>query len=115
MIDEESFRDDLYYRLNIVPIHVPALRKRREDIPLLVEHFLNHFCQRHRRPTKQIADDAMHVLTAASWPGNVRQLRNVMERLVVTVLDDVNRRGKSAIGSCMPRGRFRFRHARCGR
>ncbi len=89
MIDEETFREDLYYRLNIVPIHVPALRKRRDDIPLLVEHFLNHFCQRHRRPIKQIASDAMHVLTVASWPGNVRQLRNVMERLVVTVLDDV--------------------------
>ena len=87
MIDEETFRDDLYYRLNIVPIHVPALRKRREDIPLLVEHFLNHFCQRHRRPVKQIDDDAMQRLVAASWPGNVRQLRNVIERLVVTVLD----------------------------
>ena len=89
MIDEESFREDLYYRLNIVPIHVPALRQRREDIPLLVEHFLNHFCHRHRRPLKKIADDAMRVLSAANWPGNVRQLRNVMERLVVTVLDDV--------------------------
>ncbi len=88
MIDEKTFREDLYYRLNIVPIHVPALRKRREDIPLLVEHFLNHFCQRHRRPVKQIASDAMHVLTAASWPGNVRQLRNVIERLVVTVMND---------------------------
>lgn len=89
MIDDETFREDLFYRLNIVPIHVPALRKRRDDIPLLVEHFLNHFCQRHRRGVKQIADDAMHVLTAASWPGNVRQLRNVMERLVVTVTDEV--------------------------
>jgi DNA-binding NtrC family response regulator len=88
MIDEETFRDDLYYRLNIVPIHVPALRKRREDIPLLVEHFLNHFCQRHRRPVKQITDDAMQRLVAASWPGNVRQLRNVIERLVVTVMND---------------------------
>lgn len=87
MIEEETFREDLYYRLNIVPIHVPALRKRREDIPLLVEHFLNHFCQRHRRPNKQITSEAMHRLTAASWPGNVRQLRNVMERLVVTVMD----------------------------
>ncbi len=89
MIDEETFREDLYYRLNIVPIHLPALRQRREDIPLLVEHFLNHFCQRHRRPVKQVAREAMHVLTAASWPGNVRQLRNVMERLVVTVIDEV--------------------------
>jgi two-component system NtrC family response regulator len=89
MIDEESFRDDLYYRLNIVPIHVPALRNRREDIPLLVEHFLNHFCQRHRRPLKQITDEAMQRLGAANWPGNVRQLRNVIERLVVTVMSDI--------------------------
>lgn len=89
MIDEETFREDLYYRLNIVPIYLPSLRKRREDIPLLVEHFLNHFCQRHGRPNKQVADEAMHILTTANWPGNVRQLRNVMERLVVTVMDDV--------------------------
>tara|TARA_R110002072_G_scaffold145460_1_gene291951 strand:+ start:101913 stop:103271 length:1359 start_codon:yes stop_codon:yes gene_type:complete len=89
LIDDGTFRDDLYYRLNIVPIQIPALRERREDIPLLVEHFLNHFCQRHNRPAKRVADEAMHVLTAATWPGNVRQLRNVMERLVVTISDDV--------------------------
>jgi len=89
LIDEGTFREDLYYRLNIVPIHVPALRERREDIPLLVEHFLNHFCQRHNRPTKQVSNEAMHAITAAGWPGNVRQLRNVMERLVVTVTDEV--------------------------
>jgi two-component system NtrC family response regulator len=89
IIAEQSFREDLYYRLNIVPIHVPALRQRRDDIPLLVEHFLNHFCQRHRRPQKKIASDAMPVLIAANWPGNVRQLRNVVERLVVTVMEDV--------------------------
>jgi DNA-binding NtrC family response regulator len=89
LIDDGTFRDDLYYRLNIVPIQIPALRERRDDIPLLVEHFLNHFCQRHNRPAKRIADEGMHVLTAAAWPGNVRQLRNVMERLVVTVSDDL--------------------------
>lgn len=89
LIDDGTFRDDLYYRLNIVPIQIPALRERREDIPLLVEHFLNHFCQRHNRPAKRITDEGMHVLTVAAWPGNVRQLRNVMERLVVTVSDDV--------------------------
>ncbi|MCB0293641.1 MAG: sigma-54-dependent Fis family transcriptional regulator, partial [Calditrichaeota bacterium] len=91
MIEAGTFREDLYYRLNVVPIQVPALRERREDIPLLVEHFLNHFCKRHCRPPKQLADDAVQVLTAGNWPGNVRQLRNVMERLVVTVADDVIR------------------------
>jgi len=89
LVDEGVFRDDLYYRLNIVPVHVPALRERRNDIPLLVEHFLNHFYKRHNRPPRQVADDAMHVLTSAAWPGNVRQLRNVMERLVITVTDEV--------------------------
>lgn len=89
MIDEETFREDLYYRLNIVPIHVPALRKRHEDIPMLAEHFLSHFCKRHRRPTKQLSDDAMSLLVGARWPGNVRQLRNVIERLVVTHVGDM--------------------------
>ena len=88
LIEDGAFREDLYYRLNIVPIEVPPLRKRREDIPLLVDHFLNHFCSRHRREIKAIAHKAMSVLVNASWPGNVRQLRNVMERLVVTVSGD---------------------------
>jgi DNA-binding NtrC family response regulator len=88
-IDEGRFREDLYYRLNIVPIQIPPLRHRRDDIPLLVEHFLTHFCQRHNRDAKVVAADAMQQLASARWPGNVRQLRNVVERLVVTVTDDV--------------------------
>jgi two-component system NtrC family response regulator len=89
MIEDGSFREDLYYRLNIVPIEVPPLRSRREDIPLLVDYFLNHFCNRHHRGEKTIAADAMYALSGANWPGNVRQLRNVIERLVVTVTGDV--------------------------
>ncbi|MCS7465628.1 sigma-54 dependent transcriptional regulator [Stieleria sp. ICT_E10.1] len=88
LIDDGVFRDDLYYRLNIVPLVIPPLRKRRDDIPLLVEHFVKHFCQRHKRPDKQFSDAALELLTAASWPGNVRQLRNVVERLVVTHVGD---------------------------
>ena len=88
-IEAGTFREDLYYRLNVVPIWIPPLRQRREDIPLLADHFLKHFCQRHNRPERIIAADAMHKLVAARWPGNVRQLRNVIERLVVTVNDDV--------------------------
>jgi len=87
-VDEGEFREDLFYRLNIVPIDVPPLRERREDIPLLVDHFLHHFCTKHRRTPKNISPDALEVLTAASWPGNIRQLRNVIERLVVTVPGD---------------------------
>lgn len=88
-IEEGRFREDLYYRLNIVPIQIPPLRQRREDIPLLVDHFLRHFSRRHNRQEKTISADALQLLTAARWPGNVRQLRNAVERLVVTVSDDV--------------------------
>ena len=88
LIAEGSFREDLFYRLNIVPIEVPPLRQRREDIPILVEHFLGHFCARHGRPYKSFTSDAMDVLVTAKWPGNVRQLRNVIERMVVTVNGD---------------------------
>ncbi len=89
LIDDGTFREDLYYRLNVVPIQVPSLRQRRDDIPLLVEHFLRHFCQRHDRECRVVAPDAMQTLVAAHWPGNVRQLRNVMERLVVTLTGHV--------------------------
>lgn len=89
LIEDGSFREDLFYRLNVVPIQVPSLRQRREDIPLLVEHFLRHFCERHRRAIKQVSPEAMQRLVAAHWPGNVRQLRNVIERVVVTTNGDV--------------------------
>ncbi|MCA9138307.1 MAG: sigma-54-dependent Fis family transcriptional regulator [Planctomycetales bacterium] len=89
LIDEGSFREDLFYRLNIIPIEVPPLRSRREDIPLLVEHFLEHFCVRHGRENKRLSSSAMQILLDAAWPGNVRQLRNVIERLVVTTANDV--------------------------
>ena len=91
LIDDGTFREDLYYRLNVVPINVPSLRDRREDISLLVEHFLRHFCERHNRVCREVAPDAMQVLMAAPWPGNVRQLRNMIERLVVTLNGDVIR------------------------
>ncbi len=89
LIDEGTFREDLFYRLNIIPIDVPPLRGRREDIPLLVEHFLEIFCKRHNRKSKQLAPDAMQTLVNSSWPGNVRQLRNVIERVVITSPGDV--------------------------
>ena len=88
LVESGTFREDLFYRLNIVPIEVPPLRLRRDDIPLLAKHFLSHFCSRHGRPEKTIDAEAMDVLLSASWPGNIRQLRNVIERLVVTVTGD---------------------------
>ena len=85
LVSEGRFREDLYYRLNVVPLRVPPLRERRDDVPLLVQHFLRQAQDRHRKDAKQIAGEAMRVLCDYPWPGNVRQLRNCMERLVVTV------------------------------
>jgi two-component system NtrC family response regulator len=68
----------------VIPIEIPPLRSRREDIPLLVEHFLEHFCSKYRREIKRTSPAAMETLVTAAWPGNVRQLRNVIERLVIT-------------------------------
>lgn len=88
MIEEGTFREDLFYRLNIVPLFIPPLRSRRDDIPLLVDHFLTHFCARHGRAPKRLDDQAVEMLCQANWPGNVRQLRNIIERLVVTISAD---------------------------
>jgi two-component system NtrC family response regulator len=78
-------REDLYYRLNVIPLRVPPLRERRDDIPLLAQHFIRWAQSRHNREPKEIAGAAMRALCDYSWPGNVRQLKNCMERLVVTV------------------------------
>ena len=82
-----KFREDLFYRLHIVPITVPPLRERAEDIPLLVEAFLAHFTAKHKRRRLRLAADAMQLCQRFPWPGNVRQLRNVVERLVLTCHD----------------------------
>ena len=84
-VQEGSFREDLYYRLNVVPIKMPTLRERVEDIPLLVDCFLREFTAQHQRETKEVSREAMRLLRLYPWPGNIRQLRNVIERLVVTV------------------------------
>ena len=78
------FREDLFYRLQVVPIAVPPLRARAEDIPLLIESFLDHFATKHKRRRKTFSPEAMQLCRRFPWPGNVRQLRNTIERLVVT-------------------------------
>jgi transcriptional regulator with PAS, ATPase and Fis domain len=83
-VAEGKFREDLFYRLHIVPILVPPLRARPEDIPVLIETFLDHFSIKHKRRTKKMTAEAMQVCQRFPWPGNVRQLRNMVERLVVT-------------------------------
>jgi two-component system, NtrC family, nitrogen regulation response regulator NtrX len=77
------FREDLYYRLNVVPVHLPALSERREDIPALVAHFAARHAADQRVRTPRVSDDAMAALQAYDWPGNVRQLRNVIERTII--------------------------------
>jgi two-component system nitrogen regulation response regulator NtrX len=84
-----NFRQDLYYRLNVLPFHVPPLRKRRKDIPLLAEHFLAHFCSKESRKIKRLAPTAIDMLRNYSWPGNVRELKNIIERLVIMMPHEV--------------------------
>ncbi len=83
MVEEQKFRSDLYYRLNVFPIHVPALRERPEDIPLLVRHFVEQFSRRNQRSIDTIPSDTMEALVRYHWPGNIRELQNVIERAVI--------------------------------
>ncbi len=79
-VREGKFREDLFYRLNVLSIRIPPLRERREDIPLLVDHFLNQYARKHGRPVSRISDSNIKKLVAYDWPGNVRELKNVIER-----------------------------------
>jgi DNA-binding NtrC family response regulator len=83
MVSDGRFQEDLFYRLNVIPIHIPPLRERREDIPVLVEHFITKHAQRAGKRVDGIAAGVMEVLQASDWPGNVRELENTMERAVV--------------------------------
>ena len=83
MVEERKFREDLFYRLNVFPIHVPALRDRRDDIPLLVSHLIQHFAGRMNKIIDSVLPETMQALMTYSWPGNVRELQNVIERGVV--------------------------------
>ncbi len=83
------FREDLYHRLNVVPVRIPSLAERRDDIPVLVGHFMKRLSAASGLPTRTIGDDAMAVLQTHGWPGNVRQLRNIVERLLILASDDV--------------------------
>ena len=82
-IAEGNFREDLYHRLAVIPVHVPALNDRRDDVPLLVTHFLKIICEQHGKVLLDVSDEAMASLQSANWTGNIRELRNVVERLVI--------------------------------
>ena len=83
------FREDLYHRLNVVPVRIPSLAERRDDIPTLISHFMKRLSAGSGLAMRQIGDDAMAVLQAHGWPGNVRQLRNIVERLLILASDDL--------------------------
>jgi transcriptional regulator with PAS, ATPase and Fis domain len=82
MVEQGAFREDLYYRLNVIPVHIPPLRERKEDVPLLVQHFIERFCsdQSPPRAPVTVSQEAMRLLMSFAWPGNVRQLENTIER-----------------------------------
>jgi transcriptional regulator of aroF, aroG, tyrA and aromatic amino acid transport len=83
MVEQKEFRQDLYYRINVLPIHIPPLRERRDDIPLLAEHFLFQLTSRLNRPARELTSKALAKLKNHDWPGNVRELKNVIERAAI--------------------------------
>ena len=88
-IEKGNFREDLYHRLNVIPIHVPDLKDRKEDIPLLVNHFIQMICTEQGWKSKSINEDAIQALQQHDWPGNIRELRNVIERLIILSGDTI--------------------------
>ena len=99
-IKEGRFREDLFYRLNVVPIHIPPLRARREDIPLLVQHFADRIGAEHGRGRRAITPEAMKLLTEYSWPGNIRELKNLIERLLI--MSDADSIGPDDVEDALP-------------
>ena len=83
MVSEGKFREDLFYRLNVIPIKIPALKERREDIPLLISYFVDRFSSADRSNEISFSDKALEMLLSYDWPGNVRELENIIERLVI--------------------------------
>jgi two-component system nitrogen regulation response regulator NtrX len=99
-IKEGRFREDLFYRLNVVPIHIPPLRARREDIPLLVQHFADRIGAEHGRGRRAITPEAMKLLGEYSWPGNIRELKNLIERLLI--MTDADSIGPGDVEDSLP-------------
>jgi len=88
-IKQGNFREDLYYRLNVLPFHVPPLRERSNDVQSLAMHFLEFFCQKEGKTTKKLSEGSLNLLTQYSWPGNVRELKNIIERLAIMTVDEI--------------------------
>jgi two-component system nitrogen regulation response regulator NtrX len=102
-IERGHFRDDLFYRLNVLPMEVPPLRERREDIPLLVRHFVQVHAEEQGLKVKEVDPEAMNVLKQYDWPGNIRELRNLIERLMIMVPGPIIEASHATL-SLQPRG-----------
>jgi len=102
MVEQQKFRSDLFYRLNVIPIHVPPLRERPEDVPLLVRHFAELFSRRINKPIQTIPSETMSALVNYAWPGNVRELQNVIERAVILSTGGVLRVPSTDLKSSSP-------------
>ncbi|MEE1231794.1 MAG: sigma-54 dependent transcriptional regulator [Phocaeicola sp.] len=89
MVREHTFREDLFYRINLITVHLPALRERREDIPLLVRHFTEYCCRNNKLPETRVSDDALEYLSRLPYPGNIRELKNLVERTVLVCGKDL--------------------------
>jgi two-component system, NtrC family, response regulator HydG len=88
MVAQRTFREDLYYRLNVIPVHLPSLRERSDDIPLLASHFVNKYARKNRKEIRGLTDEALDALGGWAWPGNIRELENAIERSVVLCRSD---------------------------
>jgi DNA-binding NtrC family response regulator len=84
-IEKNNFREDLFHRLNVIPIHIPPLRERADDIQILIEHFANDIAAKHKKPVIKFTDDAVSLMKSLPWTGNVRELRNVVERIMILI------------------------------
>ena len=107
-VKKGTFREDLLYRLNVIPITVSPLRERKEDIPTLVEHFLEYFAAEYGQRSKKVSPDAMKILEAYDWPGNIRELRNVIERLVIMTSSNTITAKDIAVGGSARSDYFAF-------
>jgi DNA-binding NtrC family response regulator len=99
-IEKNHFREDLYHRLSVILIHVPTLNERLEDIPLLADHFNHIICEEYGTPPRTITEDAIKELQKITWTGNIREFRNVLERLIILCEKEIT--GKDVVSFAMP-------------
>jgi DNA-binding NtrC family response regulator len=98
-IDKGNFREDLYHRLNVIPIHVPSLNERVKDIPLLANYFIEKICTEQGSPVKKISEEAKKELMKIDWTGNIRELRNIIERLIILTEKEISAKDVKQYGN----------------